>query len=415
MKVELMTNKIAVSTKMAPKAIGPYSQGIAVDSFLFVSGQLPVDQNGDVVEGGIREQTKKVLENIKIFKNNDFKNALSIRHLDYNINGAVLIGDLSVEWYHHENDFDGSPSEFPCDLLLMDLDGTWSDSDSDGMYDSHVDGIGDTAPEIYVGRIDASNIPGDEITILKDYFQKLDEYWKEEAQKYKLIINEVLNLIESCEDSRVLGWIYSIVGAFYGHFGVRFGEDEKEESGLIDECIRFYEKALIHAREINDKSMIILILYWLDYFTITKRKYKYVQKRIVNDINEIIELGKIYSRVPHICYWADMLPAVYYAVIARMKVFTPAQRKIYTDKCIEYTNKSFNNLTFIPFSSNSHSVLTSAYSNLATFTTDKDDQKKYVEEMFQHAKEAEKFAEIYEGGMARSSGYNRGIPQRFEQ
>jgi len=98
--------------------------------------------------------------------------------LDYNITGVVLIGDLPVEWYHHENDFDGNPSEFPCDLFLMDLDGNWTDTDDDDMYDSHTDGIGDTAPEIYLGRIDASNIPGDEITILKDYFQKLDDYWK---------------------------------------------------------------------------------------------------------------------------------------------------------------------------------------------------------------------------------------------
>jgi hypothetical protein len=59
----------------------------------------------------------------------------------------------------------------------MDLDGIWTDADGDGMYDSHTDGLGDTAPEIYVGRIDASNIPGDEITILKKYFAKVYNYW----------------------------------------------------------------------------------------------------------------------------------------------------------------------------------------------------------------------------------------------
>ena len=68
---------------------------------------------------------------------------------EYNVTGTVLIGDLPTEWFHHENDFYG-PSEFPCDLFLMDLDGTWTDTDSDGMYDSHTDGSGDTAPEIYV-------------------------------------------------------------------------------------------------------------------------------------------------------------------------------------------------------------------------------------------------------------------------
>ena len=94
----------------------------------------------------------------------------------YNVTGTVLVGDLPTEWFHHENDFYG-PSEFPCDLFLMDLDGIWSDMDGDNMYDSHTDGMGDTAPEIYVGRIDASNIPGDEIKNLKKYFSKVYNFW----------------------------------------------------------------------------------------------------------------------------------------------------------------------------------------------------------------------------------------------
>jgi hypothetical protein len=94
----------------------------------------------------------------------------------YNVTGTVLIGDLPTEWFHHENDFYGS-SEFPCDLYLMDLDGSWLDTDGDEMYDSHTDGKGDTAPEIFVGRIDASNIPGNEINILKKYFSKVYDFW----------------------------------------------------------------------------------------------------------------------------------------------------------------------------------------------------------------------------------------------
>lgn len=94
----------------------------------------------------------------------------------YNVTGTVLIGDLPVAWFHHEYDFSG-PAEFPCDLFLMDLDGEWIDSDSDGLYDSHTNGEGDTAPEIYIGRIDASQIPGEELTILKDYLQKVHEFW----------------------------------------------------------------------------------------------------------------------------------------------------------------------------------------------------------------------------------------------
>ncbi|GAH89773.1 unnamed protein product, partial [marine sediment metagenome] len=94
----------------------------------------------------------------------------------HTVSGAVLIGNLPVAWFHHEDDFHG-PAEFPCDLFLMDLDGEWRFNVNYGMYDRHTNGGGDTAPEIYVGRIDASNIPGDEIDITEDYLQKVHEYW----------------------------------------------------------------------------------------------------------------------------------------------------------------------------------------------------------------------------------------------
>ena len=58
--------RIAVFTDKAPKPIGPYSQAIKVNNMLFVSGQIPIDPaTGKLVEGGIREQTRRVLENIR--------------------------------------------------------------------------------------------------------------------------------------------------------------------------------------------------------------------------------------------------------------------------------------------------------------------------------------------------------------
>ncbi|ACK42610.1 MULTISPECIES: RidA family protein [Dictyoglomus] len=58
--------KEIISTSKAPSAIGPYSQGIKVGNMVFISGQIPIDPDtGNVVEGGIKEQTKRVLENVK--------------------------------------------------------------------------------------------------------------------------------------------------------------------------------------------------------------------------------------------------------------------------------------------------------------------------------------------------------------
>ena len=55
-----------ISTKKAPAAIGPYSQAIQVENLLYTSGQIPIDPaTGVFVEGGIKEQTRQSLMNVK--------------------------------------------------------------------------------------------------------------------------------------------------------------------------------------------------------------------------------------------------------------------------------------------------------------------------------------------------------------
>ncbi|RLE86507.1 MAG: deaminase [Thermoprotei archaeon] len=56
----------AIFTDRAPKPIGPYSQAVRVGNALFISGQIPLDpRTGKLVEGGIREQARRALENLK--------------------------------------------------------------------------------------------------------------------------------------------------------------------------------------------------------------------------------------------------------------------------------------------------------------------------------------------------------------
>ena len=58
--------KEIIKTSNAPAAIGPYSQAIKSDNLLFVSGQIPLDPKTlEVVTGGVTEQTRQVLENLK--------------------------------------------------------------------------------------------------------------------------------------------------------------------------------------------------------------------------------------------------------------------------------------------------------------------------------------------------------------
>ena len=55
-----------VSTAGAPKAIGPYSQGVIANGFLFTAGQVALDpEKGELVPGGITEQTTRALENLR--------------------------------------------------------------------------------------------------------------------------------------------------------------------------------------------------------------------------------------------------------------------------------------------------------------------------------------------------------------
>ena len=55
-----------ISTQGAPRAIGPYSQGITANGFLFTAGQVGFDPaSGELVDGGISEQTHRVLQNIR--------------------------------------------------------------------------------------------------------------------------------------------------------------------------------------------------------------------------------------------------------------------------------------------------------------------------------------------------------------
>ena len=59
-----MMKKI-IHTEKAPAAVGPYSQAVEINGILYISGQIPVDPEiGKIVEGGIKEQSRQVMENI---------------------------------------------------------------------------------------------------------------------------------------------------------------------------------------------------------------------------------------------------------------------------------------------------------------------------------------------------------------
>lgn len=82
--------KQALVTTQAPKAIGPYSQGIEAGGFLYLSGQLPIDPaTGAFPEGGIQEQTRQSLLNVEAI----LKSAgLDLSHV---VKTTVMLADIA--------------------------------------------------------------------------------------------------------------------------------------------------------------------------------------------------------------------------------------------------------------------------------------------------------------------------------
>ena len=59
------TKRTVIATELAPKAIGPYSQGIRANGFVFCAGQTPIDpETSKLIDGDVSAQTRRVLQNL---------------------------------------------------------------------------------------------------------------------------------------------------------------------------------------------------------------------------------------------------------------------------------------------------------------------------------------------------------------
>jgi predicted amidohydrolase len=234
-----------------------------------------------------------------------------------------------------------------------------------------------------------------------------DERWREYARKTLLRCDESLKLAESCDDPLVLGIIYCCAGSWYCGFGFNVVEDEREQMEYIDKGLELMEKALVFARKTKDKSLIISCLWWLDFHAFFSGRFEYVQKRVFDDLRDIVELGKIYAGLCSLWrFFTNLLPAMYYANFAQRSFFTPAQRKSYAEKGIEHAKESLKTFSFPPLCAWSYQMLTWSHSQLAALAIAKDERDEHAQKMLQYAKQAEKIAEKYEGGYTRAAGYS---------
>lgn len=88
--------KQVIRTDAAPAAVGPYSQAVAVDGWLWVSGQIPLDPaSGELVTGDIDAATRRVLDNLKAVVEAAGAN------LDQTVRVTIYLTDLS--WFETVN------------------------------------------------------------------------------------------------------------------------------------------------------------------------------------------------------------------------------------------------------------------------------------------------------------------------
>jgi hypothetical protein len=105
--------------------------------------------------------------------------ALTVRNLlqqGYNngsLQGAILIGNLPTAWYEMTNPSPWNYEKFPIDYYYMDLDCNWTDTNGNGVFDKYTFPM---QPEIWVARIDASSMTGNETQYINNYLTKNHNY-----------------------------------------------------------------------------------------------------------------------------------------------------------------------------------------------------------------------------------------------
>jgi len=95
--------KNVISSSLAPKAVGPYSQAIEFNGMLFVSGQLPIDAStGEFAPGAVKEQAEQVLKNISYILKEagyDFSNVVKSTVYLTNMSDFTAMNEVYASFY----------------------------------------------------------------------------------------------------------------------------------------------------------------------------------------------------------------------------------------------------------------------------------------------------------------------------
>ena len=92
-----------ISTKNAPQAIGPYSQGIKIGDFIFTSGQIPINPETGELVCDIQKATRQSLENVKAVleaAGTTLRNVVKVSIFVKDMNDFALINEIYAEYFN---------------------------------------------------------------------------------------------------------------------------------------------------------------------------------------------------------------------------------------------------------------------------------------------------------------------------
>lgn len=99
--------KKTINTNHAPQAIGPYSQAVAINNMLFISGQIPANpETGEIVQGGVGEEAHQVMKNLKAILDeagSSFSNAVKTSIFLKNMDDFSLVNEIYASYFEEGN------------------------------------------------------------------------------------------------------------------------------------------------------------------------------------------------------------------------------------------------------------------------------------------------------------------------
>ena len=241
------------------------------------------------------------------------------------------------------------------------------------------------------------------ISCIKNY--RMDTFWDKYVKEETKRCEKSLEYCKEYEDKRTLSKLYSALGFCYGMYGLFFVEDETYQNEFIEKEIEMLEKGIELERQSSFFSAIIETILVLDWHTFLGGKIDYIQKRIFNDLKEILEHSKKFSNsFTNWQFYTSFLPAMIYGNFAQSKFFKLSERKSYAEKGINIASDAIKIIVFEPFSAWLYQMLTLSHCELALLSKNKTEKEKHAQTALEYAKKAETIAEKYEGGWVKNAG-----------